>query len=163
MNEGTTEPTAVKRGRSLEEITSKNACRERVSMESKASAKRESATTDLLGSLLSRLGDLATLAVRLLDRLDDTDSDGLTHVADLEIGDGRRQRRAPRGGRRRRSQGKTLTAKRPSGGYSANDSTHIGLEGTILTMAASPDLTNLGASSIDLPDLRSIFSRLNID
>ena len=35
----------------------------------------------------------------------------------------------------------------------------MGFEGIILTMAASPDLTNLGASSIDLPDRRSIFSR----
>jgi len=34
--------------------------------------------------LLGSLGDLATLAVRLLDRLDDTDSHGLTHVTDGE-------------------------------------------------------------------------------
>ena len=32
----------------------------------------------------TNLGDLATLAVGLLDRLDDTDSDGLTHVTDGE-------------------------------------------------------------------------------
>ena len=38
-------------------------------------------------------------------------------------------------------------------------STHMGLEGTILTMAASPDLMNLGPDSIDLPERRSIFSR----
>ena len=31
------------------------------------------------------------------------------------------------------------TAKRPSGGYSVKASTHIGLDGIILTMAASPD------------------------
>jgi hypothetical protein len=35
----------------------------------------------------------------------------------------------------------------------------MGLEGTILTMAASPDLMNLGRSSVDLPVRRSIFSR----
>lgn len=38
----------------------------------------------LLGSLLSGLGDLATLAIGLLDALDDTDSDGLSHVTDGE-------------------------------------------------------------------------------
>jgi hypothetical protein len=37
------------------------------------------------------------------------------------------------------------TAKRPRGGYSEYDSTHIGLLGTSLTMQASPDLTNFGA------------------
>ena len=51
------------------------------------------------------------------------------------------------------------TAKRPRGGYSANDSTHIGFDGIILTMAASPDLMNFGRSSTDLPERRSIFSR----
>src|SRR5712691_421107 len=51
------------------------------------------------------------------------------------------------------------TAKRPSGGYSEYDSTHIGLLGTSLTMQASPDLTNLGACSMALPVRRSIFSR----
>merc|ERR1739848_132459 len=50
------------------------------------------------------------------------------------------------------------TANRPSGGYCWNDSTHIGLDGIILTMAASPDLTFFGLSSIFLPDRRSIFS-----
>lgn len=40
-----------------------------------------------------------------------------------------------------------------------NDSTHMGFEGMSLTMAASPDLTNLGAFSIDLPVRRSIFSK----
>ena len=35
----------------------------------------------------------------------------------------------------------------------------MGFEGIILTIAASPDLTNLGASSMDFPDRRSIFSR----
>ena len=44
------------------------------------------------------------------------------------------------------------TAKRPRGGKSENASTHIGLEGTKLTMAASPDLIDLGLSSVDLPE-----------
>lgn len=42
-----------------------------------------------LGSLLSSLGDLATLAVRLLDSLDDTDGDSDTHVTDGETAKGR--------------------------------------------------------------------------
>lgn len=43
------------------------------------------------------------------------------------------------------------TAKRPRGGNSWNDSTHMGLVGTRLIMAASPDLIDLGASSVVLP------------
>ena len=43
------------------------------------------------------------------------------------------------------------TAKRPSGGKSEKASTHMGLEGTRLTMAASPDLIDFGLSSTDLP------------
>jgi len=43
------------------------------------------------------------------------------------------------------------TAKRPRGGNSENASTHMGLEGTKLTMAASPDLILLGFSSVVLP------------
>lgn len=50
------------------------------------------------------------------------------------------------------------TANRPRGGYSLYDSTHIGLDGTSLAMQASPDLTNLGLFSRDLPLRRSIFS-----
>jgi len=38
----------------------------------------------LLGSLLGRLGNLSTFAVGLLDRLDDTDGNGLPHVSDSE-------------------------------------------------------------------------------
>ena len=45
----------------------------------------------------------------------------------------------------------SLTAKRPRGGKSEKASTHIGLLGTSLTIAASPDLMNLGLSSVDLP------------
>ena len=43
------------------------------------------------------------------------------------------------------------TAKRPRGGKSTKASTHMGLEGTRLTMAASPDLIDFGLSSVDLP------------
>ena len=43
------------------------------------------------------------------------------------------------------------TAKRPRGGNSWKDSTHIGLLGTRLTMAASPDLIDFGFSSVVLP------------
>ena len=46
------------------------------------------------------------------------------------------------------------TAKRPSGGKSEKASTHMGLEGTKLTMAASPDLMDLGLSSVDFPARR---------
>merc|ERR1719399_2216264 len=48
------------------------------------------------------------------------------------------------------------TAKRPRGGYSENDSTHIGFDGTSLTMQASPDFTVFGFSSRTLPERRSI-------
>lgn len=44
------------------------------------------------------------------------------------------------------------TAKRPRGGNSEKASTHIGFEGTRLTMAASPDLMLLGFSSVVLPE-----------
>jgi hypothetical protein len=46
------------------------------------------------------------------------------------------------------------TAKRPSGGKSEKASTHMGFDGTRLTMAASPDLIDLGLSSTDLPERR---------
>merc|ERR1711896_25275 len=45
----------------------------------------------------------------------------------------------------------SLTANLPRGGNSAKGSTHMGLLGSSLTMAASPDLMNLGASSVDFP------------
>merc|ERR1719350_1711877 len=38
-------------------------------------------------------------------------------------------------------------------------STHRGFDGSILTMDASPDLTNLGFSSSTFPERRSIFSK----
>merc|ERR1712240_16626 len=53
------------------------------------------------------------------------------------------------------------TANLPRGGYSEKASTHIGLLGTSLTMAASPDLMNLGLSSVDLPVRRSTFSLIS--
>lgn len=43
------------------------------------------------------------------------------------------------------------TAKRPRGGNSWKDSTHIGLLGTSVMIAASPDLIDLGFSSVVLP------------
>merc|ERR1719234_2385647 len=55
----------------------------------------------------------------------------------------------------------SLTANLPRGGNSAKGSTHMGLLGINLTMAASPDLMNLGASSVDLPVRRSTFSRIS--
>jgi len=55
----------------------------------------------------------------------------------------------------------SLTANLPSGGYSENISTHIGFVGTNLTMAASPDLTNFGSSSMTLPVLLSFFERIS--
>jgi len=48
-------------------------------------SKREKRDNLLLAtSLLGGLGDLATLAIGLLDGLDDTDGDGLTHITDGE-------------------------------------------------------------------------------
>merc|ERR1712088_761112 len=55
----------------------------------------------------------------------------------------------------------SLTANLPRGGNSAKGSTHMGLLGSSLTMAASPDLMNLGASSVDLPVRLSTFSRIS--
>jgi hypothetical protein len=49
----------------------------------------------------------------------------------------------------------SLTAKRPRGGNSEKGSTQSGLLGIRVTMAASPDLMNFGASSVDLPVRRS--------
>lgn len=53
------------------------------------------------------------------------------------------------------------TAKRPSGGNSWNDSTHSGLVGTRMMIAASPDLMALGFSSVVLPERRSHFSLIS--
>merc|ERR1712088_896071 len=55
----------------------------------------------------------------------------------------------------------SLTANLPRGGNSAKGSTHMGLLGSSLTMAASPDLMNLGASSVDFPVRLSTFSRIS--
>ena len=45
---------------------------------------RENCERLFLGGLLGSLGDLAGTLVSLDDGLDDTDSDGLTHVTDSE-------------------------------------------------------------------------------
>jgi hypothetical protein len=55
----------------------------------------------------------------------------------------------------------SLTANLPNGGYSAKLSTHIGLVGTKLTIAASPDLMNFGSSSRTAPFLLSIFDLIS--
>ena len=47
------------------------------------------------------------------------------------------------------------TAKRPRGGKSEKASTHMGLDGAISTMAASPFLIDLGKASNSLPERRS--------
>ena len=49
----------------------------------------------------------------------------------------------------------------PRGGKSVKGSTHMGLLGVSLTIAASPDLMNLGLSSTDLPVRRSTFSLIS--
>merc|ERR1712083_864926 len=55
----------------------------------------------------------------------------------------------------------SLTANLPRGGNSAKGSRHMGLLGSSFTMAASPDLMNLGASSVDLPVRLSTFSKIS--
>jgi hypothetical protein len=50
----------------------------------------------------------------------------------------------------------SLTANLPNGGYSEKISQHIGLVGTKVIMAASPDLMNFGSSSRTAPFLLSI-------
>merc|ERR1711892_107477 len=55
----------------------------------------------------------------------------------------------------------SLTANLPRGANSLKGSTHMGLDGTSTTMAASPDLMNLGLSSVDLPVRRSTFSLIS--
>ena len=49
-------------------------------------------------------------------------------------------------------------ANRPKDGYWSNVSTQMGFSGTILTIAASPDLRHFGRTSMVLSVLRSIFS-----
>ncbi|BAT94445.1 hypothetical protein VIGAN_08105000 [Vigna angularis var. angularis] len=50
----------------------------------------------------------------------------------------------------------SLTAKRPSGGYSEKVSTTMGFVGIIFTKPASPFFRNLGSFSSSLPDRLSI-------
>lgn len=52
----------------------------------------------------------------------------------------------------------SITENLPNGGYAAKTSTHIGLKRFFVTVAASPDLMDLGSSSISSPVLLSIFS-----
>lgn len=54
----------------------------------------------------------------------------------------------------------SLTANLPSGGYSEKTSTAIGLVGINLTIAESPDLINLGSSSITFAVLLSILDMI---
>ena len=53
------------------------------------------------------------------------------------------------------------TANLPRGGNSEKGSTHMGLLGVSMTIAASPDLMNLGLSSVDFPVRRSTFSLIS--
>jgi len=55
----------------------------------------------------------------------------------------------------------SLTANLPSGGYSENTSTTIGLVGVKVTRAASPVLMNFGSSSRTTPVLLSIFDLIS--
>merc|ERR1719369_173315 len=57
----------------------------------------------------------------------------------------------------------SLTAKRPRGGNSEKASTHMGLEGISSTMAASPDLIDLGLVSVAFPVRRSTFSLISLN
>merc|ERR1711974_257681 len=99
---------------------------------------RTSSAPAAIGSLLlvGLLGSLGGLALDFLGGggLDHTDGDGLPHVPDGEP-----------------SKGREL----------GEGSTHMGLLGSSLTMAASPDLMNLGASSVDFPVRLSTFSKIS--
>uniref|UniRef100_A0A6N2M3B9 Uncharacterized protein n=1 Tax=Salix viminalis TaxID=40686 RepID=A0A6N2M3B9_SALVM len=55
----------------------------------------------------------------------------------------------------------SLTAKRPSGGYSEKVSTTMGLVGTILIIPESPFFKNLGSFSSSLPERLSILVRIS--
>ena len=74
----------------------------------------------------------------------------MSRTANLRLG-GRKLRKDSNGGR----------THLPRGGKSVNGSTHMGLLGVSLTMAASPDLMNFGLSSTDLPVRRSTFSLIS--
>lgn len=117
--------------------------------------------------LLGRLGDFAGGGGLLLHTLNHADRHSLPHVAHRET--------TCKAKRRWDLLGLTVALQSlrwcagesiknsfhlnlPSGGYSEKLSTHMGLPGTISTMAASPDLRDLGLSSSFLPDRRSIFS-----
>ena len=106
--------------------------------------------THLLVGLLRGLGRLALHNLGG-GGLDDADSHGLPHVTDSEPGEVK-----VRIGRL-----KCELVYLPRGGKSVKGSTHMGLLGVSLTMAASPDLMNLGLSSTDLPVRRSTFSLIS--
>jgi len=55
----------------------------------------------------------------------------------------------------------SLTANLPNGGYSLNTSHDIGLDGTNVTIQASPVLTAFGNSSNSLPVLLSILDLIS--
>ena len=103
--------------------------------------------------LVDLLGSLGRLALHNLGGggLDDAHSDGLPHVTDSEPDHGDRKAKSNDG----------EPTHLPRGGKSVKGSTHMGLLGVSFTMAASPDLMNLGLSSTDLPVRRSTFSLIS--
>lgn len=129
----------------------KKSCPLEASSQPLPSSKLGSRTRLFLAGLLGGLGDLATRLLAL--------GDGLQTVSEMVISMSRRDSKLTLMTPTATVCLMSRTAKRPSGGYSVNASTHIGLYGIILTMAASPDLMYLGEASMDLPERRSIFSR----
>ena len=105
--------------------------------------------------LVGLLGSLGLLALHHLGGggLDDSHSHGLPHVTDSEP---ERERELDIG-----KEKTVVVTHLPRGGKSVKGSTHMGLLGVSLTMAASPDLMNLGLSSTDLPVRRSTFSLIS--
>ena len=103
--------------------------------------------------LVGLLGSLGLLALHDLGGgcLDDSHGHGLPHVTDSE----------PERERVETQLETVVMTYLPRGGKSVKGSTHMGLLGVSLTMAASPDLMNLGLSSTDLPVRRSTFSLIS--
>ena len=106
-----------------------------------------------LASLLGGFGCLTTGSVRFFDGLDNTDSNSLSHVTDGEstkwwVG------------------GESFNAhwlKMRNMTFSRKIKSNLTLDGVILTIAASPDLTFFGKSSIFLPERLSIFSSNSVN
>lgn len=114
----------------------------------------------LLG-LLGRLGDLARSGCLLIHALNDPHCHRLTHVTYSKAPWERETKRSffPHLGISYTKNKRLCHLKySPRGGYSEKLSTHIGLPGIMSTMAASPDLSDLGLSSNFFPERRSIFS-----